>query len=87
MKFDDSTIVVYMPKQMVDNEKTKSFSDASDNLDLSLNILFWILFAFNLLMSGTYAMDHLIIMINSMQIALHIPFLATILPANIIMFF
>jgi hypothetical protein len=43
--------------------------------------------AFNILMSGTHAMDHLVLMINSMQIALHIPFLSTTLPANVIMFF
>ena len=37
--------------------------------------------------SGTNSMEHFIVMINSLQIAIHLPILNVLLPSNVVMFF
>ena len=83
------TVTVLMkevPKQMIDNETTKNLISASENFDLALNIVFWILLVFNLIFGGTVSMEHFVLMINSLQIAMHVPLFSTALPGNVIMF-
>jgi hypothetical protein len=71
---------------MFDNETTENLASASDNFDLALNVCFWVLLAFNLIFGGTVSMDHFVLMINSLQIAMHIPLFSSALPGNVIMF-
>ena len=61
-----TVVMKEVPKQMIDNETTKNLISASENFDLALNIVFWILLAFNLIFGGTVSMDHFILMINSL---------------------
>jgi hypothetical protein len=56
-------------------------------MDTFLKIAFWFVLAFNLLMSGSEAMDYFISMINALQIVLHLPMLWIIMPGNVIIFF
>lgn len=43
---------------MFDTKATNNFKIMAENLDLFLNIMFWIMLAFNVLFSGTDSMDH-----------------------------
>ena len=71
---------------MYDTNGTQNFILASENLDRILNIVFWIVLAFNLMFSGTSCMDHYVLMINSLMIIMHSPFLSTVFPGNVILF-
>jgi hypothetical protein len=46
-----------------------------------------VLLVFNLGASGTHSMEHFIVMINSLQIAIHLPIFNVVLPSNVILFF
>ena len=81
-----TVVMKEVPKQMIDNETTKNLISASENFDLALNIVFWILLVFNLIFGGTVSMEHFVLMINSLQIAMHVPLFSTALPGNVIMF-
>ena len=76
----------FIPKQLLDTYLTKNFSSAADRVDKILQVVFWILLLFNLGASGKHSMEHFIVMINSLQIAIHLPFLNVLLPSNVIMF-
>lgn len=72
---------------MIDDEVTENFSDAADKIDKVLQVVFWVLLVFNLGASGTHSMEHFIVMIISLQIAIHLPIFNVVLPSNVILFF
>ena len=71
---------------MYDTDATRNFKDASEKLDIALNVIFWVMLVFNILFSGTESMDHYVLMINSLQIIMHIPLFSSALPGNVILF-
>ena len=71
---------------MYDTDATRNFKDASEKLDIALNVIFWMMLVFNILFSGTESMDHYVLMINSLQIIMHIPLFSSALPGNVILF-
>ena len=56
-------------------------------VDQILSIVFWVLLIYNLVASESKSMEHFIIMINSLQIAIHFPILNVVLPSNVVLFF
>ena len=38
---------------MYDTDATRNFKDASEKLDIALNVIFWVMLVFNILFSGT----------------------------------
>jgi len=77
----------YVPKQLLDDKATQNFSSAADKLDKVLQVVFWVLLIYNICASGTSSMEHFIVMINSLQIAIHLPIFNVLLPSNVILFF
>ena len=77
----------FVPKQLLDNAITRNFSDVSTKVDRFLQVLFWVLLVYNLLATGTNSMEHFIVMINSLQISIHLPIFNILLPSNVILFF
>lgn len=71
---------------MFDTNATRNFKIAAEKLDVVLNVIFWIMMVFNILFSGTESMDHYVLMINSLQIAMHVPLFSTALPGNVILY-
>lgn len=80
-------MVQFVPRQLLDNDLTRNFSDASSEVDRFLQVLFWILLVYNLFATGTNSMEHFIVMINSLQIVIHLPIYNVLLPSNVILFF
>ena len=71
---------------MFDTDATRNFKDAAEKLDIALNVIFWMMLVFNILFSGTESMDHYVLMINSLQIVMHVPLFSSPLPGNVILF-
>lgn len=71
---------------MFDTDATRNFTKGAINLDIALNIIFWLMVIFNVLFSGTEAMEHYVLMINSLQIVMHVPLFSIALPGNVILF-
>ena len=55
-----------IPKQLVDSQGTKSFITGTETVDKFLKWAFWFVLAFNILMSGSEAMDYFIGLINAL---------------------
>ena len=76
-----------IPKQLVDSQGTKSFVTGTEAIDKFLKWAFWFVLAFNVLMSGSEAMDYFIGLINALQMVIHLPMLWIIMPGNVTLFF
>ena len=72
---------------MVDSQGTKSFVTGTEAIDKFLKWAFWFVLAFNVLMSGSEAMDYFIGLINALQMVIHLPMLWIIMPGNVTLFF
>lgn len=66
MHKSSTSIMSQIPKQMFDTEQTSNFKHGAIKLEITLNIIFWVILLFNILFSGTEAMDHYVLMINSL---------------------